>query len=185
VKKKSFFLGAVIFTLLTSFMVYGTVFRFLGRENPFDYRAYKYSMTKNKVALSSRYYADESDWQDRQIVFIPSKIIHEDVLTVNVTYVNAMDLLIEASSEIDSLQFVENILEVSIDDSVFNDIKWYSRWEKDMSNCGVSAFVPITHLKNGAHVLKIKNPELPGAAYQKIMNTNGRTFHIPFWKDVR
>jgi hypothetical protein len=183
VSKGSFLIGASLFTMVTIFMVYSSVFRHFGWKSIFDFRDYRFTMSKTEASVNNRHYADESDWDDRQIVFIPSKLIDGNYLSVNVIYVKGMDMLIEASANHDTLRFVENILEVSIDDSVYRDLKWHDRWEKDMSNCGLTTVIPIGHLSNGEHILKVTNPELPDNTYMKIREDDGRTFRIPFWKD--
>lgn len=153
-------------------------------KNPFDFREYRFAMAPEEPGMSFRHYADEADWPDRQIVFIPSKIIQNNFLMVNVTYVKGMDPLIFASAKSDSLRFLNNILEISINDSVCKNVRWYSRWEKETDHIGVSAAIPIGHLPNGAHLLRVGSPDLPDEKYGKLVKESGRTFHIPFWKDV-
>ncbi len=184
VRKGSFFIGAGIFTVVTLFMVYTSVFRNMGWTNPMDFRKYKFAISKEGLHLGHRIYADEAASQDRQIVYIPSKIIRDNYLTVNVTYINGMDQLVEASHPVDSLRFVENILAVSIDDSLCRNVQWFARWEKDLSHMGAMAMLPIEGLKNGPHFLRVFCPDIPNENYRRILKENGREFIIPFWKDV-
>lgn len=184
VRKSSFYIGAGIFTMVTLMMVYTSVFRKMGWLNPLDFRKYKFAMSREGLYLGYRLYADESEWQDRQIVYIPSKIIRDNYLTVNVTYINGMDQLVDASQPIDSLRFVDNIVAVSIDDSLYRDVKWFARWEKELSHVGLMAMLPIEGLKNGPHILRVFSPDIPNENYRRIIKEEGREFNIPFWKDV-
>jgi len=183
VKKGDFYLGAGLFALVTILTVYAGVFRNLGWKNLFDLREYKFAMSRESVGFGYRFYADESEWQERQIVYIPSKIIRDNVLTVNVTYINGMDQLVEASNSVDSLRFLENILEVSIDDSVYLNTRWFERWEKEISNIGLVGLLPLDQIPNGFHILKVKSPDL-NPKFQKLKQERGKVFTIPFWKDV-
>jgi hypothetical protein len=183
VKKGDFYLGAGLFALVTILTVYAGVFRNLGWKNMFDLREYKFAMSRESVGFGYRTYADESEWQERHIVYIPSKIIRDNVLTVNVTYTNGMDQLVAASNPVDSLRFLENILEVSIDDSVYHNTRWFERWEKEISNIGLVALLPLEQIPNGFHILKVKSPDL-NPKFKKIVQERGKEFTIPFWKDV-
>jgi hypothetical protein len=183
VKKGNFYLGACLFALVTILTVYAGVFRNLGWKNLFDLREYKFAMSRESVGFGYRNYADESEWQERQVVYIPSKIIRDNVLSVNVTYINGMDQMVEASNSVDSLRFLENILEVSIDDSVYHNTRWFERWEKEISNIGLVALLPLDQIPNGFHILKVKSPDL-NPKFRKMVQERGKEFTIPFWKDV-
>jgi len=183
VKKGNFYLGAGLFALVTILTVYAGVFRNLGWKNLFDLREYKFAMSKETVGFGYKNYADESEWQERQVVYIPSKIIRDNVLTVNVTYINGMDQLVAASSPVDSLRFLENCLEVSIDDSIYHNTRWFERWEKEISNIGLVALLPLEQIPNGFHILKVKSPDL-NPKFTKMVQERGKEFTIPFWKDV-
>jgi hypothetical protein len=184
VRKGSFFLAAFIFSFVTVLTVYSSVFRKMGWKNPFDFREYRFSMTRQGYSMGHRLYADEADWDDRQIVFIPSKIIRDNVLQVNITYIKGMDDFIRASHPADSMRFLENIAELSVDDTIVENVKWFDRWEKDLSNIGITAMVPLENLPNGLHFLKLKSPDLPYSNFRQIVKEKGREFVIPFWKDV-
>jgi hypothetical protein len=184
VKRGHFYLGAGLFALVTLLTVYAGVFRNMGWKNLLDFREYKFAMAKQPAEFNFRFYADESEWRERQIVFIPSKVIRDNVLPLNVTYVNGMDPLVEASNHVDSLRFVENIMEVSIDDSVYKSTKWFERWERDVSHIGLVAMLPLEQIPNGLHFLKLKSPDLPDSKFRTLVKERGKEFIIPFWKDV-
>jgi hypothetical protein len=102
---------------------------------------------------------------------------------VNITYINGMDQLVEASNPVDSLRFLEDIVEVSIDDSVYQNTRWFSRWEKEISNIGLVALLPLEQIPNGFHILKVKSPDL-NPKFTIMVQERGKEFTIPFWKDV-
>jgi hypothetical protein len=188
IRKTSFYIGALIFAALTFCSVYLSVNRLLGWRNFFDSRNYVWSMNSenSKADFSFRLYDDESERSDRRHVSIPSKIIQTNFLPVNIRYSKGMDEIIEAVEPIDSLRTLAGIVQLSIDDSVYKEVVWNNNWEISMAESGISAIIPIGHLTNGQHILKVYPKKKQNRTNKEIdLSGSNVEFKIPFWKDVR
>jgi hypothetical protein len=183
VKQWSFRLGALIFTAVTYASSFQSLTTFLHNKSFFDIRAYTYKLSKNK-SMADLKYADRMP-NSYSWVYIPSKIIENNFLTVNVGYKPRMDELIGASSKVDSLKYVERIFEVSIDDSVYTNIVWHAVHKNDLPGIGLEGFVNITNLSNGEHELKVSLKDFPELEYRKLVaEMDEFPIYIPFCKDV-
>jgi hypothetical protein len=183
VKQWSFRLGALIFTAVTLASSFQSLNHFLHHKSFFDNRAYTDKISKNK-SMADWKYADRMS-NSYSTAYIPSKIIENNFLTVNVGYKPWMDELIGASSKVDSLKYVERIFEVSIDDSVYANIKWHALHKIDLPSIGLEGLVNITNLSNGEHELKISFKDFPEPEYRKLVAEDyDFPVNIPFCKDV-
>jgi hypothetical protein len=142
--------------------------------NIFDQRKYRWQLTpeNDKRAYNYSYYRDQYKWG-----VIQSDIIKENYLKVYGKYNVHDDVEIEKLDSAD--QYLSNILEVGIDDSVLTDIEWFSAWQKENENMGIVANIPIHNLKNGRHTLQVRYVSSIDSAEKHIWK-----HQIPFWKDV-
>lgn len=187
IQKTSFYVGALIFAAVTFCSVYLSVNRLLGWTNFFDSRNYVWSMNSenSQADCSYRLYEDESERSERRHVSIPSKIIQTNFLPVNIRYSKGMDEVIEAVEPIDSLRRLAGIVQLSIDDSVYKEVVWNNNWEISMAESGISAVIPIDHLANGQHILKVYPKKTVNRTNEEIdLSVVNVEFKIPFWKDV-
>jgi hypothetical protein len=145
----------------------------------------------SQADCSFRLYDDESERSERRHVSIPSKIIQTNFLPVNIRYSKGMDEIIEAVEPIDSLRTLAGIVQLSIDDSVYREVVWNNNWEISMAESGISAIIPIDHLSNGQHILKVYPKKTQNRTNKEIDLSGSEVefknvqFKIPFWKDVR
>lgn len=78
-------------------------------------------------------------------------------------------------------RFLSDIIQISIDDSIYSDIKWFEYGFLDI-NKGIKTKIPIFHLENKEHILKIEYiPKIKEKAEDKGYYIH--QFNIPFWKD--
>ena len=172
--KTSMVLGTVIFFITSILLTASSVQRNMGWPNVYDQRKYRRALTpdNDKRAYNYAWYRDQYDWG-----VIQSDIIKENYLRVYIKYDVYKDTEIE---KLDSAnQYLSNIGEVGIDDSVLTDIEWFSAWQKENENMGIVANIPIHKLKNGRHTLKFR--------YVSSIDSAGKPIwkhQIPFWKDV-
>lgn len=184
VKRSHFWLGAIAFSSITLCTVYLTVFRIMHWPNMFDKRKYVEQLAPT-MFTSERFYADQTDRPFS--IYIPSQIIEHNFLGVNIRYEKRLDFLIDQSSPIDSLRSLAGITEVLIDDSVYQNVKWHPIRRKQSSDVGLVAYIPISHLANGEHKLRVQVKKIDNPIFLEELNAIselGRLVSIPFWKDV-
>ena len=172
--KTSMVLGTVIFFITSILLTASSVQRNMGWPNMYDQRKYREALApdNDRRAYYYAWYRDQYEWG-----LIQSDIIKENYLRVYIKYDVHLDTEIEKLDSAD--QYLSNIGEVGIDDSVLTDIEWFSAWQKENENMGIVANIPIHNLKNGRHTLKFR--------YVSSTDSIGKPtwkHQIPFWKDV-
>jgi hypothetical protein len=141
------------------------------------------AMKPNHAVISKSFYEDEAEISNFDVVHIPSMTIENNFLKVNLIYAKFLDDLIEKSGLPDSLLYYENLVELSIDDSIYH----HQQWNNDggeRNRTGILTMVDISNLANGPHILKVKRKNLPNKEYQEELAQLKPLFPIPFWKDV-
>jgi len=172
--KTSMVLGTVIFFITSMLLTASSVQRNMGWPNVYDQRKYREALApdNDRRAYYYAWYRDQYEWG-----VIQSDIIKENYLRVYIKYDVHKDTEIEKLDSAD--QYLSNIGEVGIDDSVLTDIEWFSAWQKENENMGIVANIPIHNLKNGRHTLQFR--------YVSSIDSAGKPIwkhQIPFWKDV-
>ncbi len=167
-------LGTIIFFIISLLFTTSSIYSRMKWPNIFDQRKYRWALAPGNASWTYfyGYYRDQADWG-----VIQSDIIKENYLRVYIKYDVQLDTEIEKLDSAD--QYLSNIGEVGIDDSVITDIEWFSAWQKENENMGIVANIPIHNLKNGRHTLKFK--------YVSSIDSAGKPIwkhQIPFWKDV-
>lgn len=181
VNKLKFYSGAVLFTLIALVSTYLATYRTMHWPNMFDERAFKYQMADGGIVNFSMY-RDEMSETDISMANIQSKIITHNVLDLFVRYDVSQDHYINKVSKPDTAKMYSDVIEISIDDSVYNHINWYENWNKDVTNIGVNALIDIAHLKRGQHLLTIstrKDLQDPEDSDHPVKYYT----EIPFFKD--
>jgi hypothetical protein len=98
---------------------------------------------------------------------IQSDMVEGNYLRVHIPYYIDFDEYIRSKD----LQYLSDLVEIQIDDSLYHQVEWYNAWAKDNDQIGIRANIPIQHLGQGKHMLIIRNK------FEPDMIT-----HIPFWK---
>jgi len=186
VKRWPFRSGAFIFMIITFGSTLLSINHFRQGISFFDSRDYTDKLSKNNSVADWKY-ADVCP-HSYSMAYIPSKIIENNFLTVGIGYKPWMDNLIRSSTKVDSLKYVDRIFEVSIDDSLYSNIVWRGVHRMDFPSSGLEAFLNISNLANGEHILKIKLKDFPDAEYREYVRLNAASdkypLFIPFCKDV-
>jgi hypothetical protein len=95
-----------------------------------------------------------------------------------------MDDLLAQSNPDRKARFLSNLIELSIDDSLYAQVEWIETKEIGDSQMGLMAMVDISDLSNGFHKVRVKSKNLPFPKYQEIRSMTISEITIPFWKDV-
>jgi len=182
VNKLKFFAGAILFACAALLSTYLAVYRTMHWPNMFDQRAYKYQLADDGYT-SYGMYRDEMNETDFSMVNIQSKIIEHNVLDLFVRYDVSQDHYINKLTKPDTSKTYADVIEISIDDSVYTNLNWYEKWNRDVTNIGVNALIDIAHLKRGQHLLTIstrKDLQDPEDSDHPVKYYT----EIPFFKDV-
>jgi hypothetical protein len=131
-----------------------------------------------------RYYADKCDPNRRGVVSIPSHLIENNYLQVNLLYDRWMDGLLDNSHPEMNKRFLSDLIELRLDDSLCHNIDWMEVKAEEDNMIGLVAMVDISQLSNGAHTVQVQSKELPNANYMKVRSELLYKVSIPFWKDV-
>jgi hypothetical protein len=211
VRWKFFISGSFIFLGLTLVTVYLSIYRIMHWPNVFDTRQYKEKMADN-WSLNDINYEDKISEHTRLAkVHIPSLIIENNYLQVSVRYTKKTDDILEIINpeELENLEsavakestkkvkkefLLSNLYEITIDDSLYKETKWNSRYTPDISEIGIINMIDISHLKNGPHKLIVRvkpqifdsllKTNIGNEDYLKHVRKEFGKHEIPFWKDV-
>ncbi|HOY95003.1 MAG TPA: hypothetical protein PK509_04660 [Catalimonadaceae bacterium] len=184
VQRPAFVAGAMAFILITGVTTYIPLARGMHWPRLFDARQYRDQLTSSNIALVQRYYADQCDPNRRGVVSIPSHLIENNYLQVNLLYDRWMDGLLDNSHPQKDKRFLSDLIEIKLDDSLCQNIAWMEVKAEEDSQIGLVAILDISQLPNGAHKVKIQSKELPNAKYMKVRSELLYKVSIPFWKDV-
>jgi len=184
VQRPAFVAGAMAFILITGVTTYIPLARGMHWPRHKCARQYRDQLTSSNIALVQRYYADQCDPNRRGVVSIPSHLIENNYLQVNLLYDRWMDGLLDNSHPQKDKRFLSDLIEIKLDDSLCQNIAWMEVKAEEDSQIGLVAILDISQLPNGAHKVKIQSKELPNAKYMKVRSELLYKVSIPFWKDV-
>lgn len=184
VRRPAFVGGAMAFILITGITTYIPLTRSMHWPRLFDARKYRDQLTSSDKAMVQRYYADQCDPNRRGVVSIPSHLIETNYLQVNLLYDRWMDGLLDNSHPQKDKRFLSDLIEMSLDDSLYRNVEWMEVRPEEDNQIGLVAIVDISQLRNGAHKIRIQSKELPDPKYMKVRSELLYKVTIPFWKDV-
>lgn len=184
IRKPTFLGGALAFILITGITTYFPLVKAMHWPRLFDGRQYRDQLTTSDKAMVNWCYADQIEADQRGVVFIPSALIENNFLQVNMRYDRWMDGLIDHSHPEKDKRFLSSLISISIDDTLVSPIEWLETKEIGNSQLGLVAMVDINALANGPHKVTIQSIDLPDPEYHRIRNEMPYKISIPFWKDV-
>ena len=163
--------GLSVFLVLAFFYSYGAIYRTLHWHNIFDQRDYRWQLAPGPE-INQRLYRDEAG--DDKVTFaqIPSKLIDNSYLEVFMVYRKRYDNFMPENGA--DTTFISDLAELSVNDSVYYDQLWHPTWRRENDQLGITAMVPIHHLKTGPHVLRLISK---ADTTQQLV--------IPFWKEEK
>jgi hypothetical protein len=184
-KWKFAFSALVFFTIALTFSYLNT-HRIMHWPNIFDQREYRYQMTDNDIELFYGHYKDELPEGKNPSIHIQSKIIKDNYLMLFIQYRIMFDELLEVLPEKKEEKLLSDIIQVSVNDSTYDQIEWFKTNNKTTINTGLTAIIPIENLKDGKHVLKLSCSDELKAKSSEIdfFEEMCKDFYIPFWKDT-
>lgn len=186
VNKVTFFLKVFAFASVSVCLTYLSVYRTMHWPNLFDQREFRGQLTKSNLDdwtlnANENYYM--SNWEEKALhsVGIDAKKQTSNLMEVFVAYSRHTDELIHQINVPDSLKTLDQIIDITIDDSLSNNLDWVSS-KTLWGTKGITTMVPITHLDNGLHIINI---------YTDYKSKNWSPDHgdkeieikIPFWVD--
>lgn len=193
ISKWKFAISALVFFTIALTFSYLSTYRIMHWPNIFDEREYKWQMTEdNGFDINYTRYKDEipQDRITKSDFYIQSKIIKDNYLELFILYRVMFDELIILSEKNEENRHLSNIIEIKINDSVYNDVTWITTY-KPSNIWGMTAIIPINHLEDGNYILKLGCPEslkkkerdqyLTDEEYR--IHSLCPDFYIPFWKD--
>jgi hypothetical protein len=83
----------------------------------------------------------------------------------------------------DSVDYLDQCFNVTVDDSLYQNLVWRELKRRDITNSGIECVVDISNLKNGFHSLKVKPKNISEEHLNAIFRRKEFP-DIPFWKDV-
>jgi hypothetical protein len=184
IHRPTFFFGASVFIIFTGVLTYIPLTQAMHWPRIFDAREYREQLTTSNRAFVDWYYADKREPGQRGLVYIPSHLIEYNFLQVNLRYDRWMDDLLAQSNPDRKARFLSNLIELSVDDSLYAQVEWIETKEIGDSQMGLMAMVDISDLSNGFHKVRVKSKNLPFPKYQEIRSMTISEITIPFWKDV-
>jgi hypothetical protein len=186
ISKWKFALSALVFFSIAFTFSYLNTYRIMHWPNLFDEREYRYQMTNNSIDLDYRNYRNELSDGRSGVFNIQSKIIKDNYVELFVQYRVMFDELVDLLSETKEENILSDIFEISLNDSVYSNIEWFRTFNKTTTNTGITAMIPIEHLPDGKHILKIGCSDKLNAKSSEIpfFGEKSKNTYIPFWKDT-
>ena len=165
----------LLFIVMSFIYTYISVQKTMNWTNIFDKRDYRFHLTDVKRDYSRFMYRDKIGDGQTKIASIQSDIITDHVISLFIHYTESDDYYINKIKDPYKRSF-ENIFEISVDDSVYNSLIFYTNWGESPQSLGITTYVDISNFNRGPHILNITNlfeSEVP----------EHKTYLIPFWLD--
>lgn len=164
-----------LFICSAAFFTYLSIQGIMHWPNSFDSRDYRLHLTKNKEEYSEFLYRNKTEDGRSDVASIQSDIISDPVLNVFINYSIPYDEFVDQIKDPQERYF-ENIWDISVDDSTYQDLVFYTVHGNNSTTMGISTYVDIGNFKQGPHILTITNK------FEDI-NSKRKRLNIPFWLD--
>lgn len=187
VKKIRFIISALVFASFAISLAYLSVHKVLHWPNLFDQREFRWNMADASYNVIGAYiyegaYMDSWDENSSHRIGIDKKVQRNGLMELFIQYGREYDEYIHQVTKIDSLKSFDKIWSVSVDDSLINGLKWMPTRKLNESIIGITTMVPIEHLSNGLHRLKVYSIKI-GQENGEYKEENGYSYTIAFWID--
>jgi hypothetical protein len=182
-----FTLFALLFFSIAGTISYLNTYKIMHWPNVFDERDYRWQIVDNEIELNYSMYRDELSEEKIPMFHIQSKIIKESYIELFVQYRIMFDDLIGVLPGKKDEKFLSEVLGIAIDDSTYQHLDWFRTTNKSALSLGLTAIIPIDHLDDGKHIIKLGCSETLKAKANEIeyFDEKCREFFIPFWKDTK
>jgi hypothetical protein len=165
----------LVFICTSLLFTYFSIFRIMHWPNFMDDREYRFDLTKTEEHYSEFLYRNKTEDGRSHVANIQSDIISDPVLNLFINYSVVYDQFIDRI-ENENDRYFENIWQISVDDSIYTNLKYYTIHGNNSTTMGINTYIDIGNFNQGSHVLTITNIfEDPGSRRKKLA--------IPFWLD--
>jgi len=183
VPKIKFVISACLFFSFAITLSYLNTYRIMKWPNAFDSRQYKWQMSDG-VFISPNSYRNTQRDGYHHYMSIQSKIVHDNYLDLFIPYDVHADEILDLSKKKKENRKLTQVFSISIDDSLYTDLSWNNQWSNSVNDIGISCFVPIGHLADGAHTLRIHLNSYFIPIVEKIYNNRTIEEFIEGWPIV-
>jgi hypothetical protein len=183
IPKWQFILSAVVFLAVSITLSYLNTYNVMKWPNVFDARSFHGQLNPENPIMNYRFYKDELDENTSSSLHIQSKFIQDDHLEIFVQYRLFLDELINALPKDPGTSNLSEFLEIAIDDSVYLNVDWFETVQRSSINKGLTAIIPIQHLTEGKHLLRIGCSDKVSPAKVENYEEKCVSVVIPFWKE--
>jgi hypothetical protein len=182
-----FTLSALLFFSIAGTISYLNTYKIMHWPNVFDERDYRWQMVDSEEEFNYTMYKDELLGDKIPAFHIQSKIIKENYIELFVQYRVMFDELVGALPGKKDEKFLSEIIGIAIDDSTYQQVDWFRTTNKSALGLGLTAIIPIDHLEDGKHIIKLGCSDKLKARASEIeyFDEKCREFIIPFWKDTK
>ncbi|MBG8554595.1 hypothetical protein [Hymenobacter guriensis] len=156
-----------VFMAVALIYSYAVIYQDLHLRNVLDRRDYRNALAPGP-ALQYGNYRDEMNGQLQRGPSIPSKFVDKPFLEVFLVYRKQYDADMLKS---DSAKYLSDLVLISIDDTLRQDVAWYPTYNQANDQMGITAMVSVQKLKVGPHRLLLHSK-----------GDSSRHSVIPFWK---
>ena len=139
IKKVKAIFFTFIFMLVVLVSTYVAIQQTMSWPNLFDKRVYRQQLADNPSI--SGYYEDENP---EAHTTLPSKIIKDNYLELKCNYWRFENRYIDLLDKPENEKLFSDIIQVSIDDSIYNNVEWFPYRKKEHNIFGVKAMLPIS-----------------------------------------
>jgi hypothetical protein len=158
IPKLKFFSAMFVMLSIGIVMSYINTYSRMHWPNIFDARGYTYQLSSG-MDVAPRYYRDETVSRYRGNPSIQSKILHDNFIDLFIPYNVEYDLFLDGLDKKLENRLLSDIASFSIDSVEINGIQWHESWQESKNgisrHIGIECFIPIGHLNDGIHILKI------------------------------
>jgi hypothetical protein len=151
--------------------------------NVFDARSYHGQLNQDNPVLSYKFYKDELGELPSSAIHIQSKFVQEDHLEVFMQYRVYMDELVDALTYSGEKRNLSDVIEIAIDDSVYQAVDWFETTQSSSINKGLTAVIPIGDLQEGKHLLRVGCSSKINPSKVNDFDSKCKSVLIPFWKE--
>ncbi len=164
-----------VFVFSSILFTYLSIFRIMHWPNFFDDRQHRFSLTQTEEYYSEFLYRNKTEDGRSHFASIQSDIISDPVVNLFINYSVVYDQHID-KIENEKDRYFENIWQVSVDDSIYTGLRYYTIHGNNSTTMGINTYIDVGNFKQGSHVLTLMN------IYEDA-NSKRKKLSIPFWLD--
>ena len=158
IPKLKFFSAAIVMLSIGLVLSYINTYKNLHWPNAFDKRSYTYQLSDG-LNIAPAFYRNEPVNHYRGNPSIQSKILHDNFIDLFIPYNVSLDVFMDGLDKKKEDRLLSDLANVSIDSIEIKGVQWHESWRESQNgisrHVGIESFIPIGHLKDGGHILKV------------------------------